>query len=105
MYEIIMIESLAGSGNLRGSLVVSMSNARTTGSWVWEPGNGITLYGENDAHRPVRFIIDESYLRRIRATPLDGVPVTHVNFAVDGNPDMVGHVVLPHVQYVLQLTG
>ena len=36
------MESDAGSGNLRGSLVVSMSNARTTGSCVWKHWNGDT---------------------------------------------------------------
>ena len=44
MYDIIMMESELESGNLRGSLVVSMSNASTTGSWngewEWEMGNG-----------------------------------------------------------------
>ena len=33
MYEIIIMESVLESGNLSGSLVVSMSNASTTGSW------------------------------------------------------------------------
>jgi hypothetical protein len=32
MYEIIIIESIAASGNLRGDFEVSMSKARTTGS-------------------------------------------------------------------------
>ena len=32
MYDIIIMASREGSGNLRGSFVVSMSNARTTGS-------------------------------------------------------------------------
>jgi len=32
MYDIIIIESVAASGNFSGSFVVSISKARTTGS-------------------------------------------------------------------------
>ena len=74
------------------------------------PGYGnlgieLQIHNVSDAYRAVWFIFDKLYLRRIGATPPDVVPVAHINLAVNGDPDMIGHVILPHIQYVLQLTG
>jgi len=41
IYEIIITKSIDESGNFNGDLVVSISNARTTGS----AGNTISLFG------------------------------------------------------------
>ena len=97
------MESLAGSGNLRGSLVVSMSNARTTGSCIWKHGNGTTE--RVSAYGAVRFILDEGNIGRIGATPPHMVPVTHVDLAVNGNTYVIRYIVFSDVQNIVQLAG
>ena len=98
------MESEAGSGNLRGSLVVSMSNARTTGSWVWKHGNGGMEYG-GMAHRTIRFVVHKPDLGRVGAAPPDAVPVADVYLAVDGHPHVVWDIMLSGVHDIVQLTG
>lgn len=103
MYEIIIMESVAGSGNFNGSLVVSISKARTTGSCVWEWGNGITgtWSGWCTTYRTIGFIFDSSYLRGFGATPLHMVPMSHIDFAVNGNPHVIWNIMFPDVKDVL----
>lgn len=53
----------------------------------------------------IGFIFDSSYLRRVRATPLDVIPVSDINLAVNGNPHMIWNIVFANVQNILQLTS
>ena len=107
MYEIIIIESLAESGNFSGSLVVSISKARTTGSWEW--GNGINVcyngWIGSKTNWSVRFLFDQSQLGWLGATPPHVVPVTNINLAVDGHSDVIWNIILSNVENILHLVS
>ena len=62
----------------------------------WSMGEWIT-------HRAVRLIFHQSNLWRVGAPPPDGVPVTHVDPGVYGNPHVVRDIVFSHVDNVIQL--
>ena len=56
-------------------------------------------------HGAIGLFLDQSDLRGIGATPPHLVPVSDVDLVVNGNPDVIGYVVFPHFQDVVQLAA
>lgn len=101
MYEIIMTWSVSWSGNLSGALVVSMSNAMTTGSAratrssrcrrLISPASAVTSY-----HSPTRTSVRARTRRGERKGKRKGAG-RHGRTLVDGDAEVVRHVVLANV--------